>query len=66
MNEQQKFADVKALAMMAARLAGRDPEQQIAVRIAGRLVFEGLVWRYPDFLQRAEKAYELLSANLDF
>ena len=62
MDEQQKFADVKTLAMMAARLAGRDPQEQVTIRIAGQLIFHGLVWRYPDFLHRAERAYEVLAS----
>jgi hypothetical protein len=57
MDEPQRQMDIKVLAMMAARLAGRDPEQLVKVEVAD---FEGPIWRYPDLLERAEKAYALL------
>jgi hypothetical protein len=65
MNEEQKFADLKALARMAARLAGRDPDEQVVIQIGEAAAFEDAVWRYPDFLNRAEAAYKLLG-GVDF
>ena len=63
MSEGQKFADVKALARMAARLAGRDPDEHVEVKIGSILVFSDVVWRYSDFLKRAEVAYEFLRSD---
>jgi hypothetical protein len=53
--------DIEALAKMAARLAGRDPEQHVKVELAGASGFEGPVWCYPDFLTRAKRAYAMLA-----
>jgi hypothetical protein len=61
MSETQRLADVEILARMAARLAGRDPDEQVNIRLAGVSVFEGVVWRYPDFLDRAKEAYAALT-----
>ena len=60
MDEQQKFADIKILARMAARLAGRDPEEHLTVKVGKSVVFDDIAWRYPDFTKRAEAAYQLL------
>ena len=53
---------IEALARMAARLAGREPDEQISLTLGQETAFEGPVWRYPDFIARAEAAYEVLVA----
>jgi len=60
MDDNQKFSDLETLARMAARAAGRDPDEHIEVRLGDVLAFSDVAWRYPDFLSRAEAAYELL------
>jgi hypothetical protein len=60
MSEGQRQADIETLARIAARLAGRDPDEHVRVKIADHVAFEGEIWRYPDFLRRAEDAYSLL------
>jgi len=60
MDEQQKFADLKTLARMATRLAGRDPDERLIVKVGETIAFEDFAWRYPDFTKRAEAAYKLL------
>ena len=52
---------LEVLAGMAARLAGRDPDQNIW-RLGEFVAFNGLMWRYPDFLARAEAACEASEA----
>ena len=59
-SEQQKAADIEVLARMAARLAGRDPDQHVRMSWGGVEAFDDVMWRYPDFLMRAEKAYSVL------
>jgi hypothetical protein len=54
-------ADIEILARMAARHAGRDPDERVEMTLAGEAIFNGLIWRYPDFLTRAEAAYEALT-----
>jgi len=49
---------------MAARLAGRDPDQYVHVSLGGGTAFDDVMWRYPDFLVRAEAAYEALHGPL--
>jgi glutamate/tyrosine decarboxylase-like PLP-dependent enzyme len=56
------MADIEALARMAARLAGRDPDQHVKMAWGGMVAFDDVMWRYPDFLARAEKAYLVLEA----
>lgn len=58
MSEQSE--DLEALARMAARLAGRDPDEHVTMALGGVIAFKGPLWRYPDFLVRAEAAYETL------
>ena len=60
MSEKKCDADLEILARMAARLAGRDPDERVRIRLGEVTAFEGTVWRYPDFLHRAEAAYEIL------
>ena len=61
MNEKQK-SDIETLAKMAARLAGRDPEEYVTMVLAQSVPFEGPMWSYPDFLARAAAAYHALTA----
>ena len=63
MSETQRLADVETLARMAARLAGRDPDEHVSIELAGVTVFEGVTWRYPDFLGRAKSAYAVLASS---
>jgi hypothetical protein len=60
MDDQQKLADIETLARMAARLAGRNPDEHVRLEWDEVLAFEGAMWRYPDFLSRAERAYAVL------
>jgi hypothetical protein len=60
MSDEQRAADIETLARMAARLAGRDPDQYLRLKLADVVAFDDLMWRYPDFLTRAEAAYDLL------
>ncbi len=64
MNDDQRLADIEALARMAARLAGRDPDERVSVTLGDMVAFNDAVWRYPDFLKRAEVAYEALWTGL--
>ena len=66
MNEEQKFADLKTLARMAARLAGRDPDERVVIKVGDVVAFDDVAWRYPDFVQRAEAAYRLLENPVEF
>ena len=51
---------------MAARLAGRDPDECVCVKLGDMVAFADAMWRYPDFLQRAEAAYGALVGTLKF
>lgn len=62
MVDQQKVADIEVLARMAARLAGRDPDEHVRLKWGSIVGFDDLLWRYPDFLQRAERAYAVLES----
>jgi len=61
MDDQKKFAGLKSLARMAARLAGRDPDERILVKDSDGVVFTDVAWRYPEYLKRAESAYDYLT-----
>lgn len=61
MSGDLRLEDLETLARMAARLAGRDPDSRITVRIGDLVAFDDVAWRYPDFLRRAEEALALLS-----
>jgi hypothetical protein len=63
MGEQQRLADIEILARMAARLAGRDPNEYIKLELGEVIAFDGLLWRYPDFVARAEAAYLVLETD---
>ena len=58
---EQRGDDLRALARMAARLGGRDPDERIRIELADVVAFDGPTWRYPDFLRRAEAAYVALT-----
>ena len=49
------------LAKIAAQLAGRRPTEKVTISFDGAVAFNDYVWRYPDFIQRAERAYAELS-----
>jgi hypothetical protein len=66
MGQEQKIADLEMLARMAARLAGRDPDEHVEVRVGHDVVFDDVVWRYPDFVRRASAAYDLLHGGNAF
>jgi PAS domain S-box-containing protein len=56
---------LESLARMAAHLAGRNPDDHATIRFGDVVAFDDVMWRYPDFLARAEAAYRLLeSADL--
>jgi hypothetical protein len=61
-DQQERAAEIETLARIAARLAGRDPDQKARMEWGGVLVFDDMIWRYPDFLSRAERAYEVLES----
>jgi len=48
------------LARIAAHLAGRDPDEEARVEFGGVVAFDDVMWRYPDFLARADAAYHVL------
>ena len=58
-----KDADIEMLASLAARLAGKDPDQHITIKLGELTAFDEPAWRYPDFLARAEAAYRVLKAD---
>jgi hypothetical protein len=60
MSETQRSADMETLARMAARLAGRNPDEHVTIQLGDMTVFDDIVWRYPDFLARAKAAYDEL------
>ena len=64
MNDVDRIAYIEVLARMAARLAGRDPDQHVCLRLGEVVAFNGLMWRYPDFLVRAEAALLALDGPL--
>ena len=58
-----KDLDIEMLACLAARLAGRDPDQHTTIKFGNIVAFDDVAWRYPDFLARAEAAYNVLAAE---
>ena len=58
----QRPVDIEVLARMAARLAGRNPDEHLTMSLGGVIPFDGPVWRYPDVMARAESAYRALTA----
>jgi hypothetical protein len=65
MAELDRGRDIEALARIAARLAGRDPDEHIKVELGKMVAFDGQAWRYPDFLARAKEAYRVLNTHCD-
>jgi len=61
MADQRKADDIETLARMAARLAGRDPDEHLKMALGEVVPFEGPMWTYPDFLVRAGAAYHALT-----
>jgi len=61
MSDPQRIADIETLARMAARLAGRNPDEHLKIELADSVPFEDVMWRYHDFLKRAETAYHALT-----
>ena len=54
---------IEALARMAAEFAGHDPDRHELVKFGEIVAFDGPLWRYPDFLIRAETAYQVLKGS---
>ena len=61
MNDQRKTEHIETLARVAAELAGRDPDELLRLKLGDVVAFDDVMWRYPDFLARAEAAYDVLS-----
>lgn len=64
MTDAERMADIEVLARMAARLGGRDPDEHVRIRLGDVVAFDDVMWRYPDFLARAEAAYGALVGTL--
>jgi hypothetical protein len=62
MGDTERRANLEVLARMAAREAGRDPDERVQVVLGDTVAFDDVLWRYPDFLMRAEAAYAALTA----
>ena len=58
--DEQRMAAIETLARLAARMAGRNPDDRATIKLGRVLAFDDLMWRYPDFLARAEAVYRLL------
>jgi hypothetical protein len=43
-------------------LAGRNPDEHVKIQLAHEIPFDDVMWRYHDFLKRAEAAYHALTA----
>ena len=63
MSDLAKRADIEALARISARLAGRDPDEHVHFELAKVIIHDGPLWRYPDFMERAETAYRMLEGT---
>lgn len=63
MDDQLRTEHVETLARMAAQLAGRDPDEHVRLKLADVIAFDDVMWRYPDFLARAEAAYDVLTSD---
>lgn len=57
-----RAAHMESLARMAAQIAGRNPDDHATIRFGDVVAFDDVMWRYPDFVARAEAAYRLLEA----
>jgi len=58
-----KDLDIEMLACLAARLAGQDPDRHTTIKFGNIVAFDDVAWRYPDFLARAEAAYNILLSD---
>lgn len=61
MNDQLRTEHIETLARVAAELAGRDPDEHLRLELGDVVAFDDVMWRYPDFLARAEAAYDVLT-----
>ena len=59
----QRLTHIEALARIACQLAGRDPDQHLRMQLGEDVTFDDLLWRYDDFIRRAEAAYALLDSE---
>ena len=64
MVDVQKPADLETLARMAARLAGRDPDEHVRMALGDVVAFDDVMWRY--FLARAGAAYAILAGPFTY
>ena len=64
-SEDHTSADIEVLARMAARFAGRDPDEHVRIKLGSIVAFEDAIWRYPDFIARAHAACRALVGPLD-
>lgn len=60
--DDQRACHLESLARMAAGLAGRKPGDHVTIRFGNVVAFDDVMWRYPDFLARAEAAYRILES----
>ncbi len=58
--DELRMEAIETLARLAARIAGRDPDHHTTIKLGEVMAFDDLMWRYPDFLARAEAVYRLL------
>ncbi len=63
MDSLQRLTHIEALARIACQLAGRDPDQHLRMQLGEDVTFDDLLWRYDDFIRRAEAAYALLDSE---
>jgi hypothetical protein len=62
-SNSDRSMDIEALARMAARWAGRDPDEHVRIVLGDVVVFDDVMWRYPDFLERAAAAHSFLATH---
>ena len=58
--DELRMEAIEMLARLAARMAGRNPDDHATIKLGQVMIFDDLMWRYPDFLARAEAVYRLL------
>ena len=58
--DELRMEVIETLARMAARIAGRNPDDHATIKLGHVKAFDDVMWRYPDFLARAEAVYRLL------
>jgi hypothetical protein len=58
--DELRIEAIETLARLAARIAGRNPDDHATIKLGHVTAFDDLMWRYPDFLARAEAVYRLL------